>query len=105
MNTPILVQLASPDVIHTLALPNFRIKQDAMPGMINMMWFQGKEIGTFDIACLQHCGVNHYQMAAKLKIESKEDFQKWLQLKAKDAQMIWDEKDTEAHWGWKWKKK
>ncbi len=105
VNTPILVQLASPDVIHTLALPNFRIKQDAMPGMINMMWFQGKETGTFDIACLQHCGVNHYQMAAKLKIESKEDFQKWVQLKAKDAKMLWDEKDTEAHWGWKWKKK
>ncbi len=41
-----------------------RIKQDAMPGMINRMWFQAKETGAYDIVCAQHCGTNHYKMRA-----------------------------------------
>lgn len=104
VNTPILLQMASPDVIHTFALPHFRIKQDAMPGMINMMWFQGKEEGEYPVVCLQHCGVNHYQMQGKLRVVSKEAYERWLTLKAKDAEDVWDDKDAEAHWGWEWKK-
>ena len=45
---PILMQLASADVIHSLFLPNLRIKQDATPGMINRMWFQAKKEGEVD---------------------------------------------------------
>jgi cytochrome c oxidase subunit II len=104
VNTPVLLQLSSPDVIHTFALPNFRIKQDAMPGMVNMMWFQGKEIGTFPIICVQHCGANHYKMKATLHVLSQEDYDKWLASKVRDSEAIWDDQDTEAHWGWDWKK-
>lgn len=104
VNTPVLLQLASPDVIHTFALPHFRIKQDAMPGMINLMWFQGKEEGEFPIVCVQNCGANHYQMAGKLRVVSKPVFDEWVKLKAMDAKAVWDEKDVEAHWGWDWKK-
>src|SRR5262249_26262384 len=43
VDTPVLVQLASTDVIHSFYLPNFRVKQDAMPGMINRLWFKPKE--------------------------------------------------------------
>ncbi|MEQ8279970.1 MAG: hypothetical protein RKU31_40210 [Deltaproteobacteria bacterium] len=104
VNTPVLLQLASPDVIHTFALPHFRIKQDAMPGMINLMWFQGKEEGEFPIVCVQNCGANHYQMAGTLKVVSKEAFDEWVELKVRDSEAVWDEKDAEAHWGWAWKK-
>jgi len=58
----VILELASADVIHSFYLPNLRLKQDAMPGMINRMWFQAKETGEFDIGCAQHCGTNHYKM-------------------------------------------
>ena len=45
VDTPVILELASADVIHSFYLPNLRIKQDAMPGMINRMWFQAKETG------------------------------------------------------------
>ncbi len=104
VDTPVSLQLASPDVIHTFALPNFRIKQDAMPGMINRMWFQAKETGEFEVVCVQHCGVNHYKMKAILKVVPKDEFQRWLDLSSRDGLSVWDPKDTEAHWGWAWKK-
>src|SRR6185436_17986471 len=55
---PIVFELASTDVIHSFWLPNLRVKQDAMPGMINKMWVMAKpeERGQVDIACTQHCG-------------------------------------------------
>jgi cytochrome c oxidase subunit 2 len=103
VDTPIYLQLASPDVIHSFYLPNMRIKQDAVPGMINRMWFQAKETGEFDIACAQHCGANHYQMRGILTVLSKEDFKAWAAMKSDDAKRIYDESDAEAHWGWQWK--
>ncbi len=103
VDTPVILQLASPDVIHTFSLMNFRIKQDATPGMINNMWFQGKEKGKFEITCFQHCGVNHYKMRGILTVTSREEFDKWIALKVRDGQSVWDDKDTEAHWGWSWK--
>lgn len=104
VNTPIVLQLASPDVIHTFGLPHFRIKQDATPGMINSMWFQAKEVGEFPITCFQHCGVNHYKMQGKLTVTTKEKFDDWLAYLVRDSKQVWDEKDTPAHWGWEWKK-
>ncbi|HJZ85005.1 MAG TPA: cytochrome C oxidase subunit II [Polyangia bacterium] len=104
--TPILIQLASVDVIHSFYLPNFRVKQDAMPGMVNRMWFRAKpeEIGnSFDIACAQHCGTNHYKMKGTLTVLSKEDYAKWLQDQAAVSTRAYDPNDQEAHWGWKWK--
>jgi cytochrome c oxidase subunit 2 len=101
--TPILIQLASVDVIHSFYLPNFRIKQDAMPGMINRMWFQAKETGEFDIGCAQHCGTNHYKMKAKLTVMPKAAFNDWLRGASQLSARAFDPNDKQAHWGWSWK--
>ena len=53
---PVLVKLRSLDVIHSFFLPNFRVKQDAVPGMTIDTWFVPKQAGDFDIACAEHCG-------------------------------------------------
>jgi cytochrome c oxidase subunit II len=103
VDTPVIIELASADVIHSFYLPNLRIKQDAMPGMINRMWFQAKETGEFDIGCAQHCGTNHYKMKGKLTILSKEDYAKWAAEMSANGQRVWSEDDTGAHWGWDWK--
>jgi cytochrome c oxidase subunit 2 len=65
---PVRIQIRSMDVIHSLFLPNFRVKQDAMPGMTVETWFTPKEAGDFDIACAEHCGLGHYRMRGQVHV-------------------------------------
>jgi cytochrome c oxidase subunit 2 len=104
VDTPVLVQLASPDVIHSMTLVNFRVKQDAMPGTINHFWFQAKETGEFEISCGQHCGHSHYKMRGVLTVLPKPEFDSWQAQASNDSSRVWDEDDAEAHWGWDWRK-
>ncbi len=102
---PILFQIASTDVIHSFYLPNLRIKQDAMPGMINRMWFNAKETGEFDIGCAQHCGVHHYKMKARLTVLEPADFKRWIGEMSEQHAKGFDPNDKGALWGWEWKKR
>jgi cytochrome c oxidase subunit II len=104
VNTPVLIELVSTDVIHSFYLPNFRIKQDAMPGMVNHIWFQAKETGEFDIACAQHCGTHHYKMKGQLTVYSEEDYKNWVQSASELSARAFDPDDAAAHWGWEWRK-
>jgi cytochrome c oxidase subunit II len=103
VDTPVILELSSADVIHSFYLPNLRIKQDAMPGMINRMLFQAKQVGEFDIGCAQHCGTNHYKMKGNLTVLSKEDYAKWAAEMSANGSRVYSEDDTDAHWGWDWK--
>lgn len=108
VNTPIVVQIASWDVLHSFFLPNFRIKQDATPGMITALWFQATETGVFDIACAELCGNGHYKMKGFLTVESEEEFQSWLAENVpeeSDDEDWGDDEDTGVpeDWGWAWK--
>jgi cytochrome c oxidase subunit 2 len=103
IGAPVLLQIASTDVIHSFYLPNFRVKQDAVPGMINRLWFQAKETGEFVIGCAQHCGVNHYKMQGKLTVLSPDEYAAWAEETSQRSARGFDPKDEEAHWGWEWK--
>src|SRR5262249_34108747 len=65
---PVRVQVRSMDVIHSFFLPNFRVKQDAMPGMTIEIWFTPKQTGDFEIACAEHCGLGHYRMRGQVHV-------------------------------------
>jgi cytochrome c oxidase subunit 2 len=81
---PVRVRLRSKDVIHSFFLPNFRIKQDAVPGMGIEVWFTPTTPGQYEIACAELCGLGHYRMRAFLTVEPSEDaFNKWLDEAAK----------------------
>ncbi|MHB1844248.1 MAG: cytochrome c oxidase subunit II [Deltaproteobacteria bacterium] len=99
---PVLVQLVSTDVIHSLYLPNFRVKQDAMPGMVNKLWFRPTEPGEYEIGCAQHCGVNHYKMRALLTVLPQADYDRWAAEATANSQRGYDPQDPIAHWGWDW---
>ena len=77
VNTPVVIQIAPYDVIHSFFIPNFRVKVDATPGMVNTLWFQATETGRFEIACAELCGNSHYRMKGILTVDSHEDYQKW----------------------------
>jgi cytochrome c oxidase subunit 2 len=71
---PVRVQVRSMDVIHSFFLPNFRVKQDAMPGMTIEIWFVPKESGDFDLACAEHCGLGHYRMKGEVHVVPVDKF-------------------------------
>jgi cytochrome c oxidase subunit 2 len=75
----VALDLFSPDVIHSLYIPAFRIKEDMVPGVNNKMWFQANELGEYDILCAEYCGERHSYMLSKVKVLSEEEYQKWLE--------------------------
>ena len=74
----VVVSLHSKDVIHSFFLPEFRVKQDAVPGMTTKVWFDAARVGHWEIACAELCGLGHYRMKGFLTADSPEDFEKWL---------------------------
>ena len=71
-------ELTSKDVIHSFSVPVFRLKQDAVPGRVITGWFKPTQAGHFDIQCAEMCGLGHGMMAAQIRIEAKEDYDKWM---------------------------
>jgi cytochrome c oxidase subunit II len=75
---PAIIQLSSKDVIHSLGMPQMRVKQDAIPGIVQPVWFTPMRTGRWEIACSQLCGLAHYRMKATYAIQTEEEFQAWL---------------------------
>ena len=74
----VLIHLKSKDVIHSFFVPQFRLKQDVVPGITGHLWLTTTKTGDFDIACAELCGLGHYRMRGFLTIEPAEAFQAWL---------------------------
>jgi cytochrome c oxidase subunit 2 len=97
VNKPIIVRLKSKDVIHGFNVPEFRVKQDAVPGLTIPIWFvptittaemrtrTGKPEFQYEIACAQLCGLGHYRMRGFVNVLTAEEFQKWLDEQVKAA--------------------
>ncbi len=73
----VIVDVASKDVIHNLAIVPMRAAQDATPGIKSHMWFKPTREGEWDIICGQLCGPGHAQMKAQLEVVSQKDFDDW----------------------------
>ena len=97
VNRPVIVRLRSKDVIHSFGVPEFRVKQDAIPGLTIPLWFvpnvttaemrakTGKPEFQYEIACAQLCGLGHARMRGFVTVQTPEEFQKWLDEKVKEA--------------------
>jgi cytochrome c oxidase subunit II len=72
-------ELVSRDVLHSFSVPVFRLKQDAIPGRTIVGWFQPTQTGSFDIQCVEICGIGHALMPAKIVIESPEQHAAWVE--------------------------
>ncbi len=78
VNQPVAVELSAEDVIHSFFVPEFRVKQDAVPGMNILAWFQATKTGEFEIGCAELCGMGHYKMRARVFVHTPEEYQAWL---------------------------
>jgi len=74
----VLVKLTTQDVIHSFALQEMRVKQDAIPGMEIPVYFKPIKTGDWEISCAQLCGLGHYRMRGQVHIQSETDFRAWL---------------------------
>jgi cytochrome c oxidase subunit II len=74
----VLLRLHAQDVVHSLFIPAMRFKQDTVPGMEIHSHFTPTQMGTYEIACSQLCGIGHYRMRATVRVVSEEEFEKWL---------------------------
>jgi cytochrome c oxidase subunit 2 len=78
LNKAVKLNLHSDDVIHSLYIPAFRIKEDVVPGKNNYMWFIAQQPGEYDILCTVYCGLRHSYMEAKAKVVPEAEYQAWL---------------------------
>ncbi len=78
VNTTYHFELESRDVVHSFAIPSFRLKQDALPGRTITGWFRPNRVGTYDIQCTQICGIGHAMMAGRIIVETPQDHAAWL---------------------------
>ncbi|SDK36760.1 cytochrome c oxidase subunit II [Microbulbifer yueqingensis] len=74
----VALRITSQDVIHSLWLPAFRLKRDAVPGMYTSAQFTPTQTGTFRLFCAEYCGTDHARMRGKVVVLSRADYQQWL---------------------------
>jgi cytochrome c oxidase subunit 2 len=75
---PVKLLLRSKDVLHNFAVPQFRVKMDLVPGMVTFVWLTPTRTGTFDVLCMELCGIAHYTMRGKVTVDEQQDFDQWL---------------------------
>ena len=110
VNKMAMIYLTSKDVIHSFALPEMRVKQDAIPGMSVPVFFtptktsnefleeikgSPREGKGYEIACAQLCGNSHYRMRGFLTVDTDEEFEAFL---AEEAEYLEDEEDDDDDW-------
>jgi cytochrome c oxidase subunit 2 len=70
--------MTSQDVIHSFFLPEFRIKQDVVPGRYTTEWFKAEKVGTYHLFCSEYCGTSHSHMIGHVIVMSPAGYHNWL---------------------------
>lgn len=86
LNKPVIIHLTSKDVLHSFALQEMRVKQDAVPGTVIPLWFVPVKEGNYEISCAQLCGAGHYSMKGNVSVLSQEAFTAWVAEQSAKAQ-------------------
>jgi len=80
VNRSVRVEISSADVMHGFYVPEFRIKQDAIPGHITSTRFTPTEKGTYQVMCSELCGEGHAKMSTLnfVFVEEQADYDKFV---------------------------
>lgn len=82
--TPALIELKTQDVQHSFFVPELRVKQDAVPGLVIPVWMQADKSATYSLTCTELCGWGHYKMKARVVAEPAEQFLAYLRQLAEE---------------------
>ena len=75
---PVKLIMTARDVIHSFYVPDFRVKQDVVPGRYTTLWFEAPEPGVHTIFCAEYCGTGHSTMRGEVIVLSPADYARWL---------------------------
>jgi cytochrome c oxidase subunit II len=75
---PVRLLITSRDVLHSFYVPEFRVKQDAVPGRYAQLWFEATKTGTYQVLCAEYCGLDHSMMRAQVVVHAPEEFDEWI---------------------------
>ena len=75
---PVRLLITSRDVIHSFFVPDFRLKQDAVPGRYSQTWFNATRPGRHQVLCAEYCGLGHSAMLAEIIVMPPEEFDAWI---------------------------
>jgi cytochrome c oxidase subunit 2 len=78
-------EVTAADVLHSFAIPAFRLKQDAIPGRVIAGWFEATQTGRFDLQCAEICGTGHSVMAGRVVVHTPEEFNAFMTAHAGSA--------------------
>lgn len=89
VNQAVRLIMESKDVIHSLSIPDFRVKMDVVPGRYTKTWFQAtsEAVGQHLLLCTEYCGTGHSDMSAVVWVHKRGEFERWLE----DAGKFMDE--------------
>ncbi|MBI2646042.1 MAG: cytochrome c oxidase subunit II [Deltaproteobacteria bacterium] len=74
---PVKLIMSSADVLHSFYIPNFRLKQDVVPGTYTTLWFEATQVGEHPVFCAEYCGTAHSKMLATVKVLKPEEYDRW----------------------------
>ncbi len=77
VSQPVNLKLISLDVLHSVFIPEFRLKSDIVPGREKTMWFRSDREGEYDLFCAEYCGLRHSYMSSMVRVLPQEEFDKW----------------------------
>lgn len=77
VDEPVLLQMTSSDVIHSFWVPEFRVKQDLVPGRITELSITPTMEGGYVVRCAELCGTSHAYMEKPVIVSSQEEFDAW----------------------------
>jgi cytochrome c oxidase subunit II len=78
LNHQVQLTLYSQDVIHSFYIRELRLKQDLVPGMQIPIHFTANQVGEYELACAELCGLGHYRMHSCMQVVSAADYQAWI---------------------------
>ena len=78
VNKPVRLVISSVDVLHSVWIPTFRTKMDAVPGRYTDLWFRATATGEFPIECAEYCGTGHSDMLTRVVVHEPGGYESWL---------------------------
>ncbi len=80
---PVSMRMESKDVIHAFWVPEFRLKQDVIPGQPTILSFTPTKAGRYPVICAELCGPYHGGMRSTVVVEEPADYQNWFKSNTK----------------------
>jgi cytochrome c oxidase subunit 2 len=82
VNKQVVLKMDSADVIHSFWVPEFRVKQDVVPGRVTEYRITPTLIGNYKVRCSELCGVSHAYMEGPVFVDSQSDYTSWISAQA-----------------------